>query len=83
MLRQVKKHKESFWYDKIFEEERFDIKTTTWRPMPRLARRLSYVKDDVDLTILRFIDEGHMNKTCGKGEYYCYQSKNVKIFQKE
>ena len=46
------------------------------------ARRLSYVKDDVDLTILRFIDEGHMNKTCGKGEYYCYQSKKCKDIPK-
>ena len=46
------------------------------------ARRLSYVKDDVDLTILRFIDEGHMNKTCGEGEYYCYQSKKCKKIPK-
>jgi hypothetical protein len=46
------------------------------------ARRLSYVKDDVDLTILRFIDEGHMNKTCGKGEYYCYQDKKCKSIPK-
>ena len=46
------------------------------------ARRLSYVKDDTDLTILRFIDEGHMNKTCGKGEYYCYNDKKCKPIPK-
>jgi len=48
------------------------------------ARRLSYVKagDDVDLTILRLINEGHMNKTCAKGEYYCYNSKKCKPIPK-
>jgi len=28
----------------------------------------------VDLIITE-IEEAHMNKTCGKGEYYCYESK--------
>ena len=48
------------------------------------ARRLSYVKagDDVDCTILRLINEGHMNKTCGKGDYYCYQDKKCKPIPK-
>ena len=48
------------------------------------ARRLSYVKagDDVDLTILRLMNEGHMNKTCAKGEYYCYNSKKCKPIPK-
>ena len=44
----------------------------------RKASRLKNLRDDVDLTILRLIDEGHMNKTCGEGEYYCYQSKKCK-----
>ena len=48
----------------------------------RKASRLKNLKDDVDLTILRLIDEGHMNKTCGEGEYYCYQSKKCKKIPK-
>ena len=48
----------------------------------RKALRLKNLKDDVDLTILRFINEGHMNKTCGEGEYYCYQSKKCKKIPK-
>ena len=48
----------------------------------RKASRLKNLRDDVDLTILRLIDEGHMNKTCGEGEYYCYQSKKCKKIPK-
>ena len=48
----------------------------------RKASRLRNLKDDVDLTILRLLDEGHMNKTCGEGEYYCYQSKKCKKIPK-
>ena len=35
----------------------------------------------VDLIITE-IEEAHMNKTCGKGEYYCYESKKCKKIPK-
>ena len=49
----------------------------------RKALRLKNLKDDVDLKLFSiFINEGHMNKTCGEGEYYCYQSKKCKKIPK-
>ena len=49
----------------------------------RKASRLKNLKDDVDLKRFSiFINEGHMNKTCGEGEYYCYQSKKCKKIPK-
>ena len=49
----------------------------------RKASRLKNLKDDVDLKLFSiFMNEGHMNKTCGEGEYYCYQSKKCKKIPK-
>ena len=49
----------------------------------RKALRLKNLKDDVDLKLFSiFMNEGHMNKTCGEGEYYCYQSKKCKKIPK-
>ena len=49
----------------------------------RKASRLKNLKDDVELKLFNnFMQEGHMNKTCGEGEYYCYQSKKCKKIPK-
>ena len=49
----------------------------------RKASRLKNLKDDVELKLFNnFMQEGHMNKTCGKGDYYCYQDKKCKPIPK-